>query len=269
MTGEDGAARRAEAHRRRYETFQAGARAAHSRPPPTALGAAAIPPAAVLEHERVPTGWYATLVLARGERLRIVNDTGRSSVALLAWRREDACERINCADTMKVRWSAALGRGGIILSDMGRVMLSVVEDTSGAHDLLVGGSTPDTVFAAAGAAARNTRDNFVTAAAKIGLGVRDIPACITFFAPLTVDAAGHFAWRAGVKRPGDFVDLRAEMNLVVAASNCAHPLDPGGPAAPGPVTLIRHRGPPAAADDPCRTGSPEAERAFAFTERLP
>jgi hypothetical protein len=29
-----------------------------------------------------------------------------------------------------------------------------------------------------------------------------------------------------------------------------------------------HRAPPAAADDPCRTGSPEIVRAFQFTDRL-
>ena len=51
-------------------------------------------------------------------------------------------ERINCADTVKVQWSAAISKGRVILSDMGRVFLSLIEDTSGAHDLLAGGSTP-------------------------------------------------------------------------------------------------------------------------------
>jgi len=77
--------------------------------------------------------------LRRGEALRIVDDKGVSSVSLVGWREEDASERINCADTVKVQWSAAITKGGVILSDMGRVLLSVIEDTSGAHDLIVGG----------------------------------------------------------------------------------------------------------------------------------
>jgi uncharacterized protein YcgI (DUF1989 family) len=112
----------------------------------------------------------------------------------------------------------------VILSDMGRVAFSLIEDTSGAHDLMVGGSTPASTLAASGAAGA-TRRRISWPAAKIGLGVRDISPCITFFAPVSLDA-GPLLWKEGRKRPGDFVDLRAEMNLIVAASNCAHPLNP-------------------------------------------
>jgi len=206
--------------------------------------------------------------LSHGEALRVTDDLGRSSVSLLAWRIDDPSERINCADTVKVQWSAALSKGRMILSDMGRVLLSVIEDTSGAHDLLVGGSTADSTVAAYGEVTRNTQANFISAAAKIGLGLRDIPPCVTFFAPVTTDATGRFVWHAVRKRPGDFVDLRAEMNLIVAVSNCAHPLDPARPAATEPITLIRHRLPSPAADDVCRTASPEAVRAYAFTDQL-
>jgi len=206
------------------------------------------------------------LLLRRGEGLRIIDDTGRASASLLAWREEDPSERINCADTIKIQWSAAISKGRVILSDMGRVVFSVIEDTSGAHDLLVGGSTPASVLASTGASGRNTQENFLAAVSKIGLDVRDIPPCITFFAPVALDSAGRFLWQEGRKRAGDFVDLRAEMNLIVVASNCAHPLDPLPSA--GTVTLIRHRTPPPRSDDLCRTASPEAMRAFAFTDRL-
>jgi uncharacterized protein YcgI (DUF1989 family) len=58
------------------------------------------------------------------------------------------------------------------------------------------------------------------------------------------------------------------MNLIVAVSNCAHPLDPARPAATAPITLIRHRLPSPAVDDGCRTASPEAVRAYAYTDQL-
>jgi uncharacterized protein YcgI (DUF1989 family) len=150
---------------------------------------------------------------------------------------------------------------------MGRVFLSLIEDTSGAHDLLVGGSTPASTLAAFGVTTRNTQENFLAAASKIGLDVRDIPPCITFFAPVSLDDAGRFRWQEGRKRPGDFVGLRAAMNLIIAASNCPHPLDPT-PAAAGAVTLVKYRVAAPALDDPCRTASPEAIRAFTFTDRL-
>ncbi len=259
-----------EANRRRYEELRAAGQELTPKGlrEPTALDGAPISPDAVLHREHVPPGWYAPMRLRRGEGLRIVDDTGRSSVSLIGWREEDTSERINCADTVKVQWSAVIAKGRVILSDMGRVCLSLIEDTSGAHDVLVGGSTPASTHAAFGAPARNTQENFLAAASKLGLDVRDIPPCVTFFAPVSLDDAGRFRWQEGRKRPGDFVDLRAEMNLIVVASNCPHPLDPARPAASGSVTLIKHRLAVAAADDPCRTGSPEATRAFAFTDRL-
>ena len=259
-----------EANRRRYEQLRAAGQEATPKalPDATALDAKPIAPEAVISRERVPADWYATVRLRRGEALRIIDDVGMSSVSMIGWRAEETSERINCADTVKVQWSAAISKGRVILSDMGRVFVSIVEDTSGAHDLMVGGSTRASTLAAFGVALRNTHDNFLAAAAKIGLGLRDIPPCVTFFAPVSVDAKGAFHWNASRKRPGDFVDLRAEMNVIVVLSNCAHPLNPVRPPASGPVTLIRHRAPPAAPDDACRTISPEIVRAYEFTDRL-
>lgn len=259
-----------EANRRRYEALRAAGQEQTPKglPESTALDGASIAPDAVIHREHVPPGWYATARLRRGEVLRIVDESGRSSVSLIGWREDDTSERINCADTVKVQWSAAIGKGRVILSDMGRVFLTLIEDTSGAHDVLVGGSTPASTLAAFGVPSRNTQENFLAAASKVGLDLRDIPPCVTFFAPISLDEAGRFRWQEGRKRPGDFVDLRAEMNLIIVASNCPHPLDPARPAATGPVTLIKHRAPAPDADDLCRTASPEATRAFAFTDRL-
>ncbi len=259
-----------EANRRRYEELRAAGQELTPKglPSATALNCAPLAADAVISREQVPAGWYTAVRLRRGEALRMVDDSGRASVSLIGWREEDTSERINCADTVKVQWSAAISKGRVLLSDMGRVFLSVVEDTSGAHDLLVGGSTPASTRAAFGAVTRNTHENFLAAAAKVGLGLRDIPPCVTFFAPVSLDANGRFLWTADRKRPGDFVDLRAEMNLLLVLSNCAHPLDPARPAAADPVTLFRHRAPSPPPDDSCRTTSPEIVRAFEFTDRL-
>jgi uncharacterized protein len=260
----------AEANRRRHEGLRVAGQeaAAKALPEATESDGAPIAPESVISREQVPAGWYSTVFLRRGEAIRIVDDSGQSGVSMVGWRKDDTSERINCADTVKVQWSAALSKGRVILSDMGHVFLSLIEDTSGAHDTMVGGSTPASTIAAFGSAMRNSHENFVAAAAKIGLGLRDIPPCVTFFAPVSVDSSGRFVWNAARKRPGDFVDLRAEMDVVLIFSNCPHPLDPARPAASQPITLIRFQPPSPRADDPCRTTSSEAIRAFEFTDRL-
>jgi urea carboxylase-associated protein 2 len=253
------------AYRRRYEGLKAAGQGQASRalPPPTPRDGAPIADGAIIHRETIPGGWYWTTRLNRDEALRLVNTSGASCVSLLAWSAADPSERLNHADTIKVQWAASLRKGRVILSDMGRVLLSIIEDTCGAHDSLAGGSSAATNAARYGdAATRNTRDNFILAAGKLGLGRRDVAPCIGFFAPLSVDREGRFQWEAHRRHARDFIDLRAEMDLLVALSNCPHPLDPAPNYAPEAVEVIRHRPKPAGVDDLCRTASPEAIRAF-------
>ena len=111
------------------------------------------------------------------------------------------------------------------------------------------------------------RDNLVLAAGKLGLGVADVPTPIAFFADLRTDDEGRFVWHGGPAAPGRLVELRAEMNLLVAASNCPHPFDPRPDYAPGPIEATVWRSPPPAADDPARHNGEEAERGFINTDR--
>ena len=99
-----------EANRRRYEELRAAGQEVTPKglPDPTPLDGAPIAADAIISREQVPAGWYATVRLRRGEALRIVDDSGRSSGSVIGWREEDTSERINCADTVKVQSSPTL-----------------------------------------------------------------------------------------------------------------------------------------------------------------
>lgn len=254
------------ADRARYEAHQkAGlAFATKALPEASPLPAARIAAADIIATETIAGGWYWSTLLRKGEALRIAQAHGPASVALVCWGARDTSERLNLPDTVKVQWDTRVQKGRVLFSDMGRVMLSVTEDSSGgAHDLLVGGSNAAANAAKyPGAITRNTRDNLVLAAGKLGLARRDIPMALTLFAPVRVsDDDGHFEWQPGLLNGGDYVDLRAEIDLLVALSNCPHPLDPSPIYAPNPVEITRYRA-TVAADDLSRTATAEAVRGF-------
>ena len=254
-----------ETNRRRYEDLKAAGDAAAPRvlPPSTQRDAAPIAPADVLHREEIPGGWYWTAKVARGEGLRLLNTSGTPGVSFFAWNARDTSERYNSADTIKIQWTAELRKGRVFFSDMGRVLFSLIEDTTGAHDTIVGGSTPASNLRKYGDAnLRSTQQNMLLAAGKNGLGRRDLAPIVTFFAPVAADAEGRLSWRDGVVKPGDFVDLRAEMDLIVAVSNCPHPIAPDTVFAPGPVEAVIHRLPALVAQDLCRTATAEAARGF-------
>jgi len=255
--------------RARYDALRAAGQGSTAAAlPPLSPRALALPPEAVRQTEHLPGGWYWTTRLQRGEALRIINEAGTSAVSLMAWCAADPSERLCVADTIKIQWSAALTRGRVLYTDMGRIALSITEDSCGAHDTLIGPSTSASVAKACGlGVARNGRDNFLAAAAKLGLSRRDVHACVTFFAPVRVSDGGRLAWIEGHRQPGDFVDLRAEMNLWVVVSNTAHPLDPLPQVEPAAVHLTRFKAAPAGPQDPRRLAGTEAQRAFERTER--
>ena len=251
------------AYRARYEALKASGQTPKTLPGPSPRPAPPIADGALVHRETIPGGWYWTTRLAAGETLRLQTGDRPSCVSLLAWRAEDTSERLNAPDTVKVQWTSALSKGRVIFSDMGRVLLSIVEDSCGCHDAIVGGSTARSNAKRYGdGALRSTHDNFVIAAQKLGLSARDVPPCISFFAPVRVDGEGRFVWHETRRTGGDFVDLRAEMNLFVALSNCPHPLDPAPAHDPAPIDAVRFVGAAVGADDLCRTATDEARRGF-------
>lgn len=253
------------ADRARYEEHQRKGLAFATKALPEASPLPALPIEAdrIIHTETIAGGWYWSTLLRKGEVLRIAQPQGASSVALVAWNARDPSERLNLPDTVKVQWDTRIQKGRVLFSDMGRVMLSVTEDSSGgAHDVLLGGSTaasnaeryPDAVT-------RNTRDNFVLLAGKLGLSRRDIPMALTLFAPVRVLEDESFVWRSDLLNGGDYVDLRAEMDLWVGLSNCPHPLDPSPGYAPPPAVVTRYRA-DVKGDDLCRSATAEAVRGF-------
>jgi urea carboxylase-associated protein 2 len=261
-----------EDYRRRY--FELKAKAQEANAPPSSAIEAASPKILTADRiereEMIPAGWYWTCHLKRGQSLRVVNLHATHGVSALFWNARDTSERFNPADSVKVQWSARLARGKLLLSDMGRVLASITDDTCGQHDCVAGASTRsgDARKYGADRARHNSHDNFVLAAAKHGMSARDVGPCITFFAPVVTDQVGRFEWREDAVKPGDYLDLRAEMDLIVALSNCPHPLSPRGDWRAEPVRACLWRSPDVAVDDLCRTATQEAVRAFENTAAM-
>ena len=83
-------------------------------------------------------GAYAIRRLPRGARLRVDEPRRHACAGLVVYNAEQTSERLNAADTVKVQWNAYLGAGSLLLSDMGRSLMAVLEDSCGHHDLFCG-----------------------------------------------------------------------------------------------------------------------------------
>ncbi|QXC62857.1 DUF1989 domain-containing protein [Aquihabitans sp. G128] len=225
----------------------------------------------VVWDERLGARGYATAVLRRGTILRIADQAGDTCVNLQLWNAALTSERYNPADTVKVQWQAYLGAGSLLLSDRGRVLATLVADTSGRHDALCGhtnrrGNEARYGHGAAHGPTPNARDLLALAVARQGLERRDLTAGLNLFTSVRVADDGALSLQAPTDAPSH-VELRAELDLVVAVAVAPHPLDARPTYTAGPVrltawTAVRPE------PDPFRTSSPERQRAFENSEQF-
>jgi urea carboxylase-associated protein 2 len=229
----------------------------------------------VLSGEIVPGGATWSHVLKRGTALRITDVEGGANVAAYFLNFELPAERFNLPDTLKAQHTARLTKGHVLYSDMGRILCSITEDTVGWHDPISGISNAALVEKKYGNMSyqsarnewhQNARDSLVIELGKYGMGPRDLHATVNFFSKVTADAEGKLQFNANNSPPGSFVELRAEMNVLVLLNTCQHPLDTSAKYAPKPVELGITRVPAPRPDDPCRMRCRENARGFLLTE---
>jgi uncharacterized protein len=192
----------------------------------------------MIEDRIIAAGGYWSGIVAPGHILRLIDIEGKQAVDFLCYNADDPSERYNAADTMKIAGSVFLGKGTRLYSDMGNVLFTVIDDRCGKHDTIGGCCSRESNVVRYGVHdTPNCRDNFVRALKPFGLGKRDIVANINFFMHVPVGADGSMAIADGRSKPGDFVDLRAEMKVLVALSNCPQMHNPANNYNPTPIRL--------------------------------
>ena len=229
----------------------------------------------VVLEDRLPPGCHHALVVRRGYTLRLTDLQGGANVGLLAFHFDDRTDRYNMADTLKAQHTAMLKAGNILMSDMGRALLSITRDDCGWHDAICG--TTDAAMIAAQYGERdfqdalndyhrNGRDGFLVELGRWGLSRRDLVANVNFFSKVVPGGDGALTFIEAHSAAGDRVDLRAELNCLVVFNSAPHPLSPATTYPTGEVAFsVRWTG-LAGPDDPCRTSCPENGRAFENSE---
>ena len=229
-----------------------------------------LPTERVVFSEIVPGGGHWSWRLSRGMALRFVALEAGANCSVVLYAAHDRLERYNMPDSLKAQHTAHYERGHVLMSDMGRAMASVTEDTLGWHDpfggLLDARRMADKYGERRFEAARNAmyrsgKDGLLIELGKHGLAARDLIAPVNLFSKLSVDEAGRFHFHPGHAPAGAMVELRLDMDVILAVSTAPHPLDPRATYAPGKVGIAAWQRGPAMADDFCRHFRPECARA--------
>ena len=226
-----------------------------------------VDPSDLVWAERVAPGGYTHRVIAPGTMLRLTDLEGDACAHVSILRADQHFERLCVADTVKVQWQAYLTAGALLLSAEGRVLASIIEDTSGHHDALLGTSSARRNIERYGQGSPESatpagRELLLLAGAKHGLGPRDLPPTLSFFKGIRIDPVSGSISFEGSAGPGAQVTLRAELPLLILIANTAHPADPRPIWSSSTLDLIGWCGAPTSLDDPIARATPEGFRAF-------
>ena len=119
-------------------------------------------------------------------------------------------------------------------------MMTIVEDSCGRHDTIFGCCSFEVDRVRYGAVnAECCQRNFERELARHGLGKEHVVANVNFFMSVPVDREGNAEIVESRSKPGDFVDLRAEMDVLAVLSNCPEALNPAtGSGGPSPIRAV-------------------------------
>jgi urea carboxylase-associated protein 2 len=224
-----------------------------------------VDPASVVWDEVIEPGEYASHRLARGTFVRLTDLEGEACGHVTVHSARQPAERLNLADTVKVQWQAYPTTGTQLLSDMGRALMTILDDTAGRHDALCSAPNRASHEAKYGDGAvegryPNARDRLVVAALKAGFERRDVGPSISFFKGARVASDGSLLLDTGAP-VGGFVTLRADLDVQLAVADVPHVLDrrPGYVCGPLRITAWRSSDGATPADG---TETPERTRAL-------
>jgi urea carboxylase-associated protein 1 len=191
-------------------------------------------------------------VLQRGQTLRIVDLEGNQAVDTIFYSAADVGERYSLTHTIQAQGALYLTAGSVLMSSEGRAMLTITADTCGRHDTLGGACSceSNTVrYALEKRTMHSCRDSFMLALAQIDAGTeatagvpnltkRDIVSNINFFMNVPVTPEGKLTFEDGISAPGKYVEMCAEMDVVVLVSNCPQLNNPCNGYNPTPVRFL-------------------------------
>ncbi len=161
--------------------------------------------------------------MRKGDLLRVIDPIGEQVSDLFAFNRDDFGCSLSSGRSIDYASKIYLSTGDILYANDSRPMFTIERDSVGRHDFLL---TPcsqrmfEILYQHQGHHP-SCFENLHTALAPFGIRPEQLSTTFNIFMNVTVDPQGRVAVLAPTSRPGDFIELRAEMDMVCALTACS------------------------------------------------
>ncbi len=215
--------------------------------PETVIHESPLLPAEAIFSATVEAGDSFVHEVLAGQVIRIVDLKGNQAVDTLFYNARNYADRYSAQDTIREQKNIYLTTGTRLISTERNVLLTIVADTCGRHDTLGGACSTESNMVRYAIEKRSMhacRQSFLKGALTWSqltgraFDKRDLTANINFFMNVPVTPAGDLNFADGVSDAGKYVELRAEMDVLIVISNCPQLNNPCNAYDPTPVQVL-------------------------------
>ncbi|HUF52792.1 MAG TPA: urea carboxylase-associated family protein [Dehalococcoidia bacterium] len=176
--------------------------------------------------------------LRRGQRLRIIDPQGEQVSDLAAFDAHDIAHTFSPGRTIDYAEAIYLTKGNVLYSNRSRPLLTIVEDTVGRHDLLLSPCSEEMFRILYGQEDHpSCLSNLSAALHPFGISEDGILSAFNVFMNVSVLADGRTEIGPPLSEPGDYLDLRAEADLIIGLTACSSENTNNGTVKPIDVTI--------------------------------
>ena len=161
--------------------------------------------------------------LERGQVLRVIDPHGEQVSDVVAFARADPAEWLSSGRSIDYNNTIYLTTGHVLYSNRSQAMFTILEDKVGRHDFLLTPCSPEMFRILYGYEGHHPScfENLATNLVQFGIAADAIPTTFNIFMNVDVAPSGQLSIGPPPSRAGDFVELRAEMDLIVGATACS------------------------------------------------
>jgi uncharacterized protein YcgI (DUF1989 family) len=161
--------------------------------------------------------------LQAGDVLRIVDPRGEQVADLTAFSAEDSRESLSSGRSIDYAETVYLTSGHTLYSNRSRPMFVIVRDDVGRHDFLLTPCSRETFVILYGGPGTHPSclENLTQALEPHGIASDSIATTFNVFMNVAIHPSGRLDIRPPRSKPGDCIELRAEIDLIVGLTACS------------------------------------------------
>jgi uncharacterized protein YcgI (DUF1989 family) len=176
-----------------------------------------------VSRHRIDAQSGVAFTMTQGDHLRVIDPLGEQVADCIVFSRADLKECLSSGRTLDYNNTIRLTTGHILYSNRSRPLLTITADSVGCHDFLYTPCSQETfdILYKVNGHHPSCFENLSERLHPYGIEPDQIPTTFNIFMNVEVGASGELRVLPPLSRPGDFIELRAEADLLVGLTACS------------------------------------------------